>query len=182
MSAPVSAATLSELGERICILGPSNSGKSTLAVAISAATGVPVVHLDVLRHVPGSQWAEREADDFGRLHDAAIEAERWVMEGNYSQWLPQRLERATGLIVLDVSTVTSLGRYLRRTLIERNRHGGLDGVSDRLNMRMMRWIVTQTPANRLRYRALAASAEIPAILLPGRRALRRFYRSEFLRQ
>ncbi len=174
--------TLSQLGARICILGPSNSGKSTLAVAISAVTGLPVVHLDVLRHVPGSPWIEREPDDFGRLHDAAIAEQSWVMEGNYSHWLPQRLSRATGLIVLDASTATSLARYVRRTLFQGNRHGGLEGVSDRLNPRMVRWIVTRTPANRARYRAMAESVDIPAILLPNSRALRRFYREEGLRR
>jgi len=178
----VAPGRLAELGQRICIIGPTNAGKSTLAVAIGDATGLPVVHLDVLRHVPGSQWVERDPDEFGRLHDAAILGDRWVMEGNYSRWLPQRLERATGLIVLDVPTATSLGRYLRRTLFERNRHGGLDGVSDRLTVRMLRWVVTRTPANRRRYRAVPASAGIPAIVLPSTAAVRRFFRSEGLRR
>jgi adenylate kinase family enzyme len=171
-----------ELGERICILGPSNSGKSTLAAAIGAAEGLPVVHLDILRHVPGSQWVERDPDDFGRLHDGAIDGERWVMEGNYSRWLPQRLERATGLIVLDVSTPLSLARYLRRTLFERARHGGLDGVTDRLNMEMIRWIVGGGRRSRAGYRDRVHTAGLPAILIPNRSALRRFYRSAQLRR
>ncbi|GAA2067305.1 hypothetical protein [Leifsonia soli] len=171
---------LADLGERICILGPSNSGKSTLAVAIGMAAELPVIHLDVLRHIPGSQWVERDADDFGRLHEAAVRRERWVIEGNYSTWLPQRLDRATGLIVLDVSTGVSLARYFRRTLFESHRHGGLPGVADRLNLRMMRWIIEETPRNRARYRATAESTELPAILLPTRQALREFYRSEHL--
>ncbi|GAA4147159.1 hypothetical protein [Leifsonia shinshuensis] len=173
---------LADLGERICVLGPSNSGKSTLAVAIGAATGLPVVHLDVLRHVPGSQWVERDPDDFGRLHDAAIDGERWVMEGNYSRWLPQRLARATGLIVLDVSTPVSLARYLRRTLVERERHGGLEGVTDRLNPEMIRWILGGGHRSRAGYRERAQTADVPAILLTTRGALRAFYREARLRR
>ncbi|MCI0157599.1 hypothetical protein KNO15_12935 [Leifsonia shinshuensis] len=173
---------LSELGERICILGPSNSGKSTLAAAIGATTGLPVVHLDVLRFVPGSHWIERDPDEFGRLHDAAIDGERWVMDGDYSQWLPQRLTRATGLIVLDISTPTSLARYVRRTLFERDRLGGLDGVADRLDPAMMRWIVTRTAGNRERYRERARSAGIPSIVLASRGAVRRFYAAGDLRR
>jgi adenylate kinase family enzyme len=173
---------LAELGQRICILGPSNSGKSTLAAAIGDAQGLPVVHLDVVRHIPGSQWIERDADEFGGLHDAAIDGERWVIEGNYSRWLPQRLNRATGLIVLDVSTATSLVRYLRRTLLERNRRGGIEGVADRLNLRMIRWIVGPSRKNRAQYGARARSTEIPAILLSTRKALRRFYHEERLRR
>jgi len=37
---------LASLGARIVILGPSNAGKSTLAVALSHKLGVPAVHLD----------------------------------------------------------------------------------------------------------------------------------------
>jgi Cytidylate kinase len=39
---------LPDLGERICILGPSNSGKSTLAEAIARKRGLQAVHSDQL--------------------------------------------------------------------------------------------------------------------------------------
>jgi adenylate kinase family enzyme len=117
---------LSDLGDRICILGPSNSGKSTLAVAIGDRLGLPVVHLDRLYHLPDTDWQPRAAGDFLALHDAAVAGERWVMDGNYSIGLPQRIGRATGVILLDVSTLRSLGRYFRRSLVQTDRHGGLD--------------------------------------------------------
>jgi len=44
--------TLVELGTRISTMGPSNSGKSTLAEAIGRARNLEVVHLDRLRHLP----------------------------------------------------------------------------------------------------------------------------------
>lgn len=42
--------SLAELGERIVIIGPSNSGKSTLAAAIGRQHALPVVYLDRLYH------------------------------------------------------------------------------------------------------------------------------------
>ncbi|MET3722789.1 hypothetical protein [Sphingomonas trueperi] len=48
--------TLDDLGPRLCILGPSNSGKSTLAFAIAAARGLPPIHLDQLHHLPHTDW------------------------------------------------------------------------------------------------------------------------------
>ena len=104
--------TLENLGDRICILGPPASGKSTLADAIGRARGLPPVHLDQLSHLPGTNWEPRLEAEFVGLHDRAIAGERWVMEGNYAWLLPQRLVRATGLILLDLSTPTSLFRYL----------------------------------------------------------------------
>ncbi|MEM7296380.1 MAG: hypothetical protein AAF330_07145 [Pseudomonadota bacterium] len=75
---------LSSLGLRIVIMGPSNAGKSTLAIAISTKLGIPVVHLDQLRHLPDTDWVPRRDDEFLQLHDAAIEEEAWVMDGNYT--------------------------------------------------------------------------------------------------
>ena len=109
---------LDTLGPRICILGPSNSGKSTLADAIAAKQGLEPIHLDRLYHLPHTDWQPRPAGEFLTLHDAAIAGERWVMDGNYSSCLPQRLARATGLILLDLSTPLSLWRYARRTWFE----------------------------------------------------------------
>jgi hypothetical protein len=75
---------LSDLGERICILGPSNSGKSMLAEAIARDRGSQVVHLDQLYHFPNTDWEVRPTAEFVALHDAAIAGQRWVMDGNYS--------------------------------------------------------------------------------------------------
>lgn len=167
---------LSALGSRICILGPSNSGKSTLAAAIARKCDLAPVHLDQLFHEPDSDWVPRPAATFATLHDAAIAGERWVMDGNYSRHMPQRLARATGIIVLNVHTATSLLRYLRRTLFERERFGALAGTRDSLKWEMIRHITIVTPRNRERYTTLAQQAAIPTVLLPSVRAINGIYR------
>ena len=55
---------LAALGERIPILGPSNSGKSTLAQVIARTIASEAVHLDQLRHLPGTNWVERPDEEF----------------------------------------------------------------------------------------------------------------------
>ncbi|WP_446469952.1 GTPase [Xenorhabdus stockiae] len=84
---------LSDLGNRICIMGPSNSGKSTLANAISKKCNLKVTHLDQLFHLPNTDWQERSADEFISLHDMAIKEESWVIDGNHTKYFPQRLSR-----------------------------------------------------------------------------------------
>jgi adenylate kinase family enzyme len=88
MNTPVS---IKELGPRICIMGPSNSGKSTFADAISRKTALPAVHLDQLHHLPGTNWIPRDHAEFLRLHADAISQERWVMDGNYTKCIEERL-------------------------------------------------------------------------------------------
>lgn len=156
---------LSELGERICILGPSNSGKSTLADAIARKNRIEAIHLDVLHHLPETDWEPRPFDDFQKLHDAAILGPRWVMEGNYSRLLPQRLMRATGFILLDISTPLSLYRYIRRCLFRSGRIGALAGGKDSVKWEMIRHIAITTRKNRERYSELLPTIELPKVHL-----------------
>ncbi|WP_174279785.1 AAA family ATPase [Sphingomonas bacterium] len=168
--------TLDELGTRICIMGPSNSGKSTLAAAIGAARGLTVVHLDRLHHLPRTDWVPRPADEFAALHDAAIMSPRWVMDGNYARLLPQRLARATGLILLDIPVAVSLYRYLRRCWFERDRRGALDGGRDSVKWAMIHHIAVATRADRQRYRAMFDTVELPRVRCDSPAALFSFYR------
>ncbi len=134
---------LPELGRRICILGPSNSGKSTLAEAIARKCGLAVVHLDQLHHLPHTDWQPRPPGEFLALHDEAIRGDAWVMDGNYSGCMPQRFRRATGVILLDIPTPLSLFRYVNRCLSGRTRAGGL-----MLHDRLTRGRVMSQPVER----------------------------------
>lgn len=166
---------LAEFGQRICILGPSNSGKSTLAAAVARKLGLPVVHLDQLHHLPDTDWQPRPRSEFVALHDAAIAGERWVMDGNYSQCLPRRLRRATGVILLDISATASLFRYFRRSLFGRNRIGALQGGQDSVKWVMIRHICVVSPKNRKRYAVLFGDIELPKMYLKSMNEIDRSY-------
>lgn len=114
------------------------------------------------------------------LHDQAISGQHWVMDGNYSRFLPQRLARATGFILLDTSTATSLLRYFRRSWFEHERHGGLDGAQDSVKWDMIHHIAVATRKNRRKYRERFNRISLPKISLSTPGAIARFYRSENL--
>jgi adenylate kinase family enzyme len=174
---------LDDLGTRICILGPSNSGKSTLAAAIAHARDLKAVHLDQLYHRPNTDWEVRPTEEFITLHDEAITGEFWVMDGNYSICMPQRFARATGLILLDVSTSTSLFRYFRRTVFgRRNRAGALPGGHDSLKWDMVHHIAVTTRANRKRDEVLFRQVGLPRISLSSTREIEQFYWAEGLKR
>ncbi|RUU57758.1 AAA family ATPase [Mesorhizobium sp. M2C.T.Ca.TU.002.02.1.1] len=166
---------LLDLGDRICILGPSNSGKSTLANAIARKRGLEAVHLDVLHHLPNTDWEPRSRDEFIALHDAAIAGERWVMDGNYSICMPQRFRRATGLILLDVSTPASLLRYFRRSLFETGRLGALEGGRDSIKWDMIHHIAVVQPRNRKRYSAMFDELDLPKLRLSSVTAIKQCF-------
>lgn len=166
---------LSDFGRRIMICGPSSSGKSTLAVAIGQKLDVPAIHLDLFRHLPNTDWVQRPDAEFYRLHNEAILGDAWVMEGNYSVLMPQRLKRATGIILLGDNRWASLWRYFRRTLTERDRAGNLDGAKDSIKWEMIHWIVVASPKNLRRYRTDLPASGLPFVEFLSMAELKRVY-------
>ncbi|WP_122039957.1 AAA family ATPase [Asaia bogorensis] len=165
------------LGSRICIIGPSNSGKSTLALRIGTAYGLSVVHLDLLRYHYGDFSTLRPLDVFHADHARAVSGESWVIEGNYSSCMEDRLARATGLILLDASTCLSLYRYLRRCARPGQRIGGFArDTCEPISVAMLGHIVGPTRMNRRRYRTIYARSRLPKCSLPTPRAVDEFCR------
>jgi adenylate kinase family enzyme len=169
--------TLEAFGSRIVIFGPSNSGKSTLAYALSQRLGVPAIHLDRFRHMPHTDWQVRPDAEFAALHDAAILGEDWVMEGNYSKLIPQRLARATGVIVLDGNHWFRFWRYLQRTLSPGARIGGLPGNKDSLKWEMVRWVLVTSRQHGGKYERMGAASGLPMTVCRTPRDLDELYRA-----
>lgn len=167
--------SLDQLGQRICIVGPSNSGKSTLARAISVKTGLPVVHLDQLHHQPNSAWIPRPHEEFLRLHQEAIEGENWVMDGNYGKCIHSRLVHATGIILIDIPRFTALYRYIMRCYSTKPRVGGIGIQKEHLTGEMVKHILHDSPKSHQRYRELFEHAPIAKILLSSPREVAQFY-------
>ncbi len=168
--------SLESLGTRIMICGPSNSGKSTLGQAIGRRLGIPAIHLDLLYHVPHTDWVPRPKEEFLALHAGAIAGDAWVMDGNYFGTVPQRLTRATGIIALGSEPVRGVLRNLRRTLFESGRRSGqLEGNIDRLNWKMLRFILVEQPPKRQRDLGILRAAGLPMVQLESMRELNALY-------
>ncbi|MHA7901190.1 MAG: P-loop NTPase family protein [Henriciella sp.] len=167
---------LSALGDRIMVLGPSNAGKSTLALALSEKLGLPAVHLDQLHHLPNTDWVPRPEAEFKALHDEAILADQWVMDGNYTRLMPARFERATGVILITSNHWLRLGRYFRRTLAPaEQRAGTLEGGQERIKWMMIDWILFKTPRNAKRYARIIGATDLPAVHCKSAKALNALY-------
>jgi len=167
---------LETFGRRIMIMGPSNSGKSTLAVALGQRLGIPAVHVDLMRHWPDSDWQPRPDVDFHDLHERAIAEPEWAMDGNYGELVPQRLSRATGIIVIDSSLLTRYRRFFWRSTVQsRTRLGGLESGRDSVKWDMVRWLWVSRHSGR-KYRRIARESGLPHILCHGRRELNALYK------
>ncbi|MCX7120165.1 MAG: adenylate kinase [Gammaproteobacteria bacterium] len=147
--------SLNELGNRICIIGCSNSGKSTLADSLSKKLDIPAYHLDQYAHVENTDWQRQSDDILVEKHNALINTEFWIIDGNYSICMGARLDRATSVIWLDPNVFSCVIRYLFRSLKnDINRPGKLAGVKKEFNFSLTKWIISNYPKNRVKYAKL----------------------------
>jgi len=99
--------------KKICVIGSTGSGKTTLARTIANTIGSSYIELDALYHLPGWQDASRE--EFHAMAMERMSAERWVVDGNYMNMLWDHLAHSDLIIWLDYPFRIVLRRMLWRT-------------------------------------------------------------------
>src|SRR5690348_4169830 len=104
------------VGRRVIVTGMPGSGKSTFSKALSARTGLPVIHLDLHYWEPG--WVRPSDVDWRVKQLGLLAGEAWIADGNYAETLDLRLERADTVVILDtpwwVCSARAFVRGLRR--------------------------------------------------------------------
>jgi adenylate kinase family enzyme len=100
------------LGKRIMVTGICGAGKSTLSKIIGEKFGLPVVHID--KFFWSKNWTQRDNTECLQLLHNAVNKEKWVIDGNHSTTIPNRLERSDTVIWLNFNRFIALYRVLKR--------------------------------------------------------------------
>jgi len=103
---------------RVLIVGNSGGGKSTLARALGAKLGLPVIHLDVLFWKTG--WVESDDDEFRARVAEALQAPAWIADGNFGGTWDLRMPMADTIVWIDQPRLLCLWRAIRRVFVYRD--------------------------------------------------------------
>jgi adenylate kinase family enzyme len=87
------------IGRRVLVIGTAGAGKSTFSRALSARTGLPVIHLDVHYWKPG--WVKPSEREWRDKQHALLVGAAWIADGNDPDTLDLRLERAETVVLLE---------------------------------------------------------------------------------
>lgn len=126
--------------ERVAIVGCSGGGKSSLARALGARIGAPVIHMDTLFWKPG--WVESDPEPFRHVVDVAAETERWVMDGSFTSASARRFARADTVIWIEQPRLVCLRRAILRSLFSfgRPRADLAPGCPEKFDLAFYRYI------------------------------------------
>ena len=85
--------------KRVLVIGCPGAGKSTFARKLRDLTGLPLYYLDMIWHRPDGTNVSREYFD-NKLTNI-IEADSWIIDGNYLRTLGLRLKACDTVFFLD---------------------------------------------------------------------------------
>ncbi len=100
---------------RVLVFGVTGTGKSTLAAQLSERTDLPWHAVDDLTWQP--DWVPVPAEEQRRMIREVCAGDAWVLDHAYGRWLDVVLERVQLIVALDYPRLLSLGRLLRRCVI-----------------------------------------------------------------
>ncbi len=144
---------------RVTVIGTSCSGKTAFAKRLATRLGSPHIELDALYW--RSNWESAPPEEFREAVTTALQPDRWIVDGNYSQIQDVVWPRATAVVWLNYAFALVFSRALRRTvrriarreeLFSSNRETFRIGFLSRESIPL--WVIRTHGRNRRRYRAL----------------------------
>lgn len=132
--------------QKVLVIGCPGAGKSTFARRLRDRTGLPLYYLDRLWHKPDRTHITRE--EFDRVLAEWLARPAWIIDGDYSRTLPQRLEACDTVFFLDFPLEVCLA-----------------GVENRRGAQRpdMPWVEEELDAEFLQYILDFGQAQLPAI-------------------
>lgn len=103
---------------RIVVIGIPGAGKSTFSRELGERLDLPVHHLDRYFWNPG--WKACSHEVFNHRLQELLDADQWILDGNYRRTIPLRLSCADTAILLDLPRRIAMTRVLRRIVTYRN--------------------------------------------------------------
>ena len=132
--------------QKVLVIGCPGAGKSTFARRLRDRTGLPLYYLDRLWHKADRTHITRE--EFDRVLAEWLARPAWILDGDYSRTLPQRLEACDTVFFLDFPLEVCLA-----------------GVENRRGAQRpdMPWVEEELDAEFLQYILDFGQAQMPAI-------------------
>jgi adenylate kinase family enzyme len=128
---------------RIAIFGLPGSGKSTFAAHLAQRLDLPVFHLD--KYFFTADWQAVGDPIFTQRHEALIQQQQWIIDGNATRYLEPRFQRADIIIFFKLPRLVCTWRVLKRGFMKnRSLDDRAPDCSERVSWSLIKYLWTFT--------------------------------------
>ena len=129
-------------GRRVMAVGGCGAGKSTFSKKLAALTGLPLIHLDRLGW--RENWEKTPREEFDAVLSAVIAGEEWIIDGNWSRTVSERLKRADTVFWFRFNGLQCLWGVVERFLRDRGkvRDDMAEGCFETMNAEKLKFFHT----------------------------------------
>jgi adenylate kinase family enzyme len=121
---------------RINVIGTSGSGKTTFGKQLAELLNITFLEMDAIFW--GPEWYFPPDEEFLPLVSKMLEAENWVLDGNYTRTLPIKWERVDVVIWLNYSFPRTIYQAVRRAVTRLfSQEEFWPGTGNRENLKML---------------------------------------------
>ena len=102
--------------KRVAIIGSPGTGKSTFARQLAAKTNLPLIHLDYYYHDTQHDYYTNKESWRTKTIELA-QAKTWIIDGNFSSTLVQRVQQSDTIFYFDMPTYLALKGIITRWIM-----------------------------------------------------------------
>ena len=155
--------------KRVLVIGGNGSGKSTFSIALAEKTEIPVVHLDKLYW--RDNWTSVSRDEFDSLLSEELNKDSWIIDGNYTRTMTERLKYCDTVFYFDFSTIRCLLGVTSRVIKSygKTRPDMADNCPERFSLEFYKGIPSFNKRNRKRTAAALDASDAEVIVFKNRK-------------
>ena len=98
--------------KKAIVIGCPGSGKTTFSLKLSKHTGLSIIHLDAIWHLPDRTHISRE--EFDRRLEEFNLMDSWIIDGNYSRTVERRIQMSDTVFLFDLPVEMCIDGALSR--------------------------------------------------------------------
>jgi len=153
---------------KIRIVGPVGSGKTTLARRMASKKGIAMHSLDevVWTRTAGGDIRNSEEERDAKLH-AILDQPSWILEGAHLGWSMKTFDEADQIIFLNPGVLVRIYRITRRFILQRK---GIEECSYtptwRIFRMMFKWTYQYETIFKKQVREIMSTSQREAIEIP----------------
>ncbi|MGN0521866.1 MAG: topology modulation protein [Eubacterium sp.] len=148
--------------KKILVIGGNGSGKTTFSKKLGENLDIPVIHLDKIART--DNWQRVNEDVINRILRDEIKKDKWIIDGNDTHTLSDRLKHCDTVFYFDFSTFACLRGVIKRTIENYGKHrddvGGENNIEkfDAAKIAFFKAVIGFNRKNRKRYYDMLSSA------------------------